>query len=79
MNTIEEHYKLSHPFYKLMELPEKELRAMIKLMSREEIINWLKWNDPNGVYSDNDSLRELGNIVSKDEGATIMLRQILGG
>jgi hypothetical protein len=34
-----------------MELPENELKAKITFMSRDEIINWLKWNDPNGVYS----------------------------
>jgi hypothetical protein len=79
MKTIEESRKLSHPFYKLMELPERELRAKITLMRRDEIINWLKWNDHNGVYSDNDSLREFGNIVSKEEGEILMLRQILEG
>ena len=79
MNTIEERRKLRHPFYKLMELPENELKAKIAGMSRYEIIGWLQWNDHNGVYSDSDSLREFGNVVSKEEGETIMLRQILEG
>ena len=56
-----------------------ELKAKIAGMSRYEIIGWLQWNDHNGVYSDSDSLREFGNVVSKEEGETIMLRQILEG
>ncbi len=79
MSALEESHKLAHPFYRIMELPAKELKAKIASMSREEIINWLKWNDPNGVYSDSDSLREFGEIISKKEGETIMLRQILEG
>jgi hypothetical protein len=79
MSQLEERHKLAHPFYRIMELPEKELKAKITFMSRDEIINWLKWNDPNGVYSDSDSLREFGNSMSGKEGEAIMLRQILEG
>ncbi len=79
MSALEESQKLAHPFYRIMEMPEKELKEKIATMSREEIISWLKWNDPNGVYSDSDSLREFGNSMSKEEGETIMLRQILEG
>jgi hypothetical protein len=79
MSALEESHKLAHPFYRIMELPEKELRKKIVTMSREEIIEWLRWNDPNGVYSDSDSLHEFGEIMSKKEGETIMLRQILEG
>jgi hypothetical protein len=33
------------------------------------------WNDRNGVYSDESSLREFGNIMTREEGLEIMLRQ----
>jgi hypothetical protein len=33
------------------------------------------WNDPNGVYSDEQSLNEFGAIMSREEGLEIMLRQ----
>ncbi|MBL0050942.1 MAG: hypothetical protein IPP29_05135 [Bacteroidetes bacterium] len=46
-------------------------------MSREEIIDWLKWNDPNGVYRDEQSIAEFGRPVTKPEAEEIMLRQIL--
>jgi len=28
--------------------------------TREELIAWLEWNDPNGVYSDEDCVAEWG-------------------
>lgn len=77
MNTLDEHRKLRHPYYKLMDLPENELKAKVASMSREEIIDWLKWNDPNGVYRDEQSIAELGRPVTKPEAEEIMLRQIL--
>jgi len=30
-------------------------RAILSDSSREEIVQWLVWNDPNGTYSDADS------------------------
>lgn len=54
----------------------EELNKMLCTWKREEIIQWLCWNDPNGVYTDKDSLNEFGNIMTKEEGIEIMLRQI---
>jgi hypothetical protein len=34
------------------------------------------WNDRNGVYSDVDSLREFGAVMTKEEGLEILLRQV---
>lgn len=31
------------------------------------MIEWLSWNDRNGVYRDDESLQEFGNTVSKEE------------
>lgn len=78
MTAIEETRKLRHPFYRIIELPENDLINRISNMSREEIINWLQWNDRNGLYLDNDSLCEFGIILKKEEGVKIMLGQILG-
>lgn len=46
MSELEENHKRAHLFYRIMELPEKELKSKIATMSREEIVNWLRWNDP---------------------------------
>lgn len=54
----------------------QELNEILDTWSRDEIIQWLCWNDPNGVYTDADSLNEFGNIMTKEEGIEIMVRQI---
>lgn len=77
MNTFDEQNKLRHPYYKIMDLPKSELTTKVASMSREEIIDWLSWNDPNGVYHDEQSIAELGRPVTKPEAEEIMLRQIL--
>lgn len=77
MNTLEENRKLRHPYYKVMDLTENELKSKVESMSRTEIIDWLKWNDPNGVYLDEQSIAEFGRTITKAEAEEIMLRQIL--
>jgi hypothetical protein len=54
-----------------------ELDAIIKSMTRERLIKWLKWNDANGIYTDDESKREFGKVMSKNEAMRIMKRQIL--
>jgi hypothetical protein len=57
-------------------LTEDKLLLLLNAMNREDIIEWLSWNDPNGIYNDRQSLKELGNIMSRDEGLEIILRQL---
>jgi hypothetical protein len=77
MNTyISEEEKLKHPYYKLMELSGETLQSELNSWSREDLIEWLSWNDRNGVYKDEDSLREFDNILSKEEATEIIIRQI---
>ena len=45
--------------------------------SRLELIEWLNWNDRNGVYRDEDSLREFGKTVTKEEAMEIIVKQIV--
>jgi len=65
-----------YKFSDLVDLPFESLIILINSMDRQDIIKWLMWNDPNGIYNDELSLKELGNIVSRDEGIEILLRQI---
>ncbi|KIO54425.1 hypothetical protein [Flavobacterium hibernum] len=77
MSTIiTEEEKLNHPYYKLMELRGDLLETELNSWSRLDLIEWLCWNDRNGVYKDEDSLQEFGNIVSKEEAIEIISRQI---
>lgn len=70
------YFSLGLDYYGIMDLKPTDLLKFLKLLSREEIINWLQWNDPNGVYLDSASLLEFGTIISKKEGIDIILRQI---
>jgi len=73
---ISEDEKLKHPYYKLMELEGMALESELISWTREELIEWLCWNDRNGVYRDDESLQEFGNIVSKEEAIEIITKQL---
>ncbi len=60
----------------LIDISEDKLIVLSNGMSRQDIIDWLAWNDRNGIYRDEDSIKELGNIMSREEGIEIMIRQI---
>jgi hypothetical protein len=72
-----EEEKLKHPYYKLMELKGVDLENELNSWSRLDLIEWLCWNDRNGVYRDEDSLREFGNTVSKELAIEIITKQII--
>ena len=72
-----EEEKLKHPYYKLMKLKGADLENELNSWSRLDLIEWLCWNDRNGVYRDEDSLREFGNTVSKELGIEIITKQII--
>ena len=59
-----------------MELREDALETELNSWSRLDLIEWLSWNDRNGVCKDEESLQEFGNTVSKEEAIEIITRQI---
>ncbi|WP_143961206.1 hypothetical protein [Litoribacter populi] len=67
------------PYRFYIDLPKDILVDEVNKLSREELIEWLSWNDPNGIYRDEDSFDELGNVMSLKEGREIMIRQISEG
>jgi hypothetical protein len=73
---ISEDEKTRHPFYTIMDLKGDVLFNELNSWSRLDLIEWLCWNDRNGVYKDEDSLAEFGNVLSKEEAIEIMTRQI---
>ena len=76
---MNEEQKLRHPYYKLMELKGDRLQSVLNSWSRQDLIAWLSWNDKNGVYRDEDSMREFDNILSKTEAIEIITKQIAEG
>ena len=51
----------------------KEMR-----MNREELIEWLCTNDPNGVYRDEDSIIEGMDVLTYEEAYELYLNQSKG-
>jgi hypothetical protein len=43
--------------------------------TREELIDWLCWNDPNGIYTDEDSIREGIDVLSFEQAYEFYLNQ----
>jgi hypothetical protein len=74
---ISEEEKLRHPYYKIMDLSKEKLQVELNSWSRLDLIDWLTWNDRNGIYKDEDSLFEMSNILGKAEAIEIITRQIL--
>lgn len=71
--------KSGYNYANFAELPLENLLLLLPALSRGDIIEWLAWNDRNGIYNDEQSLKELGNVMSRDEGIEIMIRQIEDG
>ena len=47
--NLSEEEKLKHPYYQLMELKGEALETELNSWSRTNLIEWLCWNDRNGV------------------------------
>jgi len=45
---------------------------LLKVGSREQLICWLVWNDPNGIYTDDDSLAEGYSPLSLEQARETM-------
>lgn len=65
-----------HPYYRYLDLTEEELRMELKNWCREDLIQWLCWNDKNGIYRDKESIDEIGEVLTYQEGVEIMIKQI---
>lgn len=76
LRPADKEFSLGLSFYEIINLSKENLDQFLKHTSWEELIDWLQWNDPNGVYRDEDSLEEFGNILTKDEGMEIIKNQI---
>jgi hypothetical protein len=67
---------LRQPNYRLLFMDEPSLREALKKWSRQDLIDWLSWNDPNGVYCDDESMAELGNTMTYEEGIELVVKQV---
>lgn len=50
--------------------------ALLQRGTREQLIEWLVWNDPNGTYTDRDSEADDMKPITIDQARGIMRDQI---
>lgn len=78
MNLVEKNELIrKHGNYRYIFMNECELREELKTWTRKDLINWLQWNDRNGIYDDEQSMAEIGQIMTFEEGIEIMVNQII--
>ena len=68
-STFEQYYNYS----------QKELKEELKTWSRYDMIAWLSWNDPSGIYSDKECKETCISCLTKVEGTEIIMRHIREG
>ena len=82
MNTLSKNHHAHRPYpiipnqlhtqdwrYQLMDLSQETLLEKIKDMPRETLIEWLAWNDVHGIFSDEDSISEGYEPLTKEQAA----------
>lgn len=69
--------KLNITFYSIMDATTDDLDKFFNDVTRDELILWLSWNDPNGIYTDSESYKEFGSIMSREEGLQCMKNQLM--
>jgi hypothetical protein len=45
-------------------------------LTRNELISWLKWNNPKGVYLDEESIRKYGEKMPYEEAYWAVLKEL---
>lgn len=55
---VPEHLRDQDWRYQIMKLSEVDLERELSRWSREKMIYWMDWNDPNGIWTDEDAIAE---------------------
>lgn len=63
--------------YQIMKLSDSDLESELSTWSREKMIEWLDWNDPNGIWTDEDAKNENVPMLTRDKAKDYIVRFIL--
>ena len=66
-------------FEKYFKYTQTELKNELKTWSRHDMIAWLSWNDPSGIYTDKECKECCLKCLTKVEGTEIIMRHIREG
>lgn len=65
-----------HPNYRICTMSPVEIIEELMTWSRDEMIAWLCWNDPLGIYTDKEMVLEYGDILWRNQAAELILYKI---
>lgn len=51
-------------------------RRRLLTWTRDELIDWLRWNDRNGIFSDRDSELEGMNPITAEEAVAMIMKHV---
>lgn len=60
-----------------MELEHEELQGVLDTVPRDVLVYWLQWNDPNGIYSDQDCKDEGISPLNLEQAKTYVYHVIM--
>ena len=50
-------------------------QELLRNGNRQQLIAWLRWNDPNGIYADDDSVAEDRPLLTLHQAREILYQQ----
>lgn len=65
-----------HPNYRICTMSPVEIIEELLTWSRDEMIAWLCWIDPLGIYTDKEMIIEYGDILWRNQAVELILYKI---
>ena len=65
-----------HPNYRVFAMSPVEVIEELLTWSRDEMIAWLCWIDPLGIYTDKEMVIEYGDILWRNQAVELILYKI---
>lgn len=63
--------------YELLTMEDKVLFDKLILLKRNELLDWLQWNNYNGNYSDQDCIKKGIPLFTKMQAVAMVYHQIM--
>ncbi|MDM1348325.1 hypothetical protein HX017_15685 [Myroides marinus] len=65
-----------HPNYRICSMSPIEITEELSTWTRDEMIAWLCWSNPKGIYIDREAIVEYGDIIWRNEAIDLILYKI---
>lgn len=65
-----------HPNYRICSMSPVEIKEELSTWTREEMIAWLCWSSPTGIFIDSEAIVEYGDIIWRNEAIDLIMYKI---